>query len=156
MLSPEIELPRVPVHAGPSPSAWIALLTVLALAIAGSVWFLGGCSRPTVGFDGEAASYCGPVYEDAGASTVSLENTGGTPMLVGFIEVLDEDVSLSEIESADPSGELDWLGNWTVLREVPAGESLDYETILPSGLYAFWVQDIASGEVHLSGRIDTR
>lgn len=156
MLSQEVESPRVPVHAGPSSFAWVAILAALALGIAGAVWFLAGCSGHTVGFDGDAAAYCGPVFEDAGVVTVTLENAGVGPVLVGYVELLDDDVSLAEIESADTALDHDWLGAWTVLREVPAGASLDHEAILPSGIHVFWVQDLATGEIHLSGRIDTR
>jgi hypothetical protein len=75
---------------------------------------------------------------------------------MGFIEVLDEDVSLAEIADVDGSAEPEWLGTWTILREVPAGEPLEYETILPAGIHTFWVLDETTGDISLSGRVDTR
>ena len=104
----------------------------------------------------QALDELSPAFEDAGAAMVSLENSSDVPVLMGFIEVLDEDISLAEIEEVDMSVEPEWLGTWTMLREVPPGESLEYETILPSGIYTFWVLDETTGEISLSGRIDTR
>jgi hypothetical protein len=156
MLSPETEAHGKAPPSGPSTFIWIALFAVLGLALIAAAWFLDGCSDHVLAFDGETATYCGPAFEDAGAAMVSLENSSDVPVLMGFIEVLDEDVSLAEIADADVSAEPEWLGTWTILREVPAGESLEYETILPAGIYTFWVLDETTGDISLSGRVDTR
>ena len=156
MLSPEIESQRAGPRSGPSTLAWVALFVILGAALIGAAWFLDGCSNHVIAFDGDVASYCGPAFESSGAATVSLENTSDVAVRMGFVEVLDEDISLADIESVDTATEPEWLGNITLLRAVPAGESLEYETILPSGIYTFWVLDEATGEISLSGRIDTR